>query len=83
MDLSQRLNKIRDDFENGDTPREIIDVLNAHVEELIANNVAAKAISVGDLAPMNSVVSFVGKAVPLNRFFGEHFLVLTWFRGNW
>lgn len=83
MGLYQRLKNIRHEFEHGDTPREIVEVLNDHIDNLLSSNVAEQAIRVGETAPTKLRVLFGNESVPLNSLSGEHFLVLTWFRGNW
>lgn len=83
MNLSQRLADIQHEFETGDTPRAVIDVLNNHIKQLLASNVADQALSVGGIAPLDATLSFNGVQQPLSSFFGEKYLVLTWFRGNW
>ncbi len=83
MNFYQNLADIRNDFENGDTPQEIVDVLNSHVEELLASDTQSRTISVGESAPMDSKVQFKKRTVSLSELIGEHYLVLTWFRGNW
>ena len=83
MDLHKRLSEIRRAFETGDTPREIVDVLNDHVENLLASNVGDKALQVGEQAAMDLTVQTSSGLEPLSHFLRERFLVLTWFRGNW
>lgn len=83
MNLSERLAKIRHDFETGETPTEIIKVLNDHVETLLNSNVAEQALKVGQSVGLDGLVQSDEGPVSLSSLFGERFLVLTWFRGNW
>jgi len=86
MNLTERLNEIRHEFETGDTPQEIVDVLNSHIDDLIASNATEKALPVGSTLPSDLTVWSGGPgepAIPLEKLIGEHYLVLTWFRGNW
>ncbi len=83
MDLHQRLENIRHEFEHGDTPREIIDILNDHIDNLVASNAAEQAIKVGAIAPTKLRILYRAELVPLSSLSGKSFLVLTWFRGNW
>ena len=84
MAFVERLQQIRRTFETGDTPAEIVDVLNANVQRLLDENVAEKALTVGQQAPSLDVhvISDHG-TVPLSYFMVEKYLVLTWFRGDW
>ena len=83
MNLHNRLTEIRQAFETGDTPREIVEVLNGHIEKLLAANVSRKALKIGEHAPLDLTVQTSSGPEPLSYFLREHFLVLTWFRGNW
>lgn len=82
MTFADRLDAITDEFENGDTPPEIIAVLNAHVAFLIQSRVADKALQVGDRAPLDDVFDAIALS-NLESFCRPSILVLTWFRGNW
>ncbi|QEG24569.1 hypothetical protein [Mariniblastus fucicola] len=79
--LASRLSEIRHAFENGTTPPEIVQVLNAHVERMVASGVADQALKVGDAAPLSQQIA--GRNCSLGDLMGESGLVLTWFRGNW
>ena len=83
MNLHQRLEKIRIDFETGETPKEVVDVLNAHVEHLIRSGTGKDALKVGDSAPTKLVAWSDEESISLHDCFGDRFLVLSWFRGNW
>lgn len=83
MNLHNRLVEIRQAFETGDTPREIVEVLNGNIEKLLAAGVSSQALKVGDQAPLDLTVQTNSDAVPLKRLLKGKFLVLTWFRGNW
>jgi hypothetical protein len=83
VNLSQRLNNIRVKFETGDTPPEIVDVLNDHVQYLLDSNVEKNALTVGDSVPMELQVHTETGTKRLSDLIGDRFLVLTWFRGNW
>lgn len=82
MTLAQRLSEIRHAFESGDTPPEVIAVLNAHTEQLVASGVSSQALSVGSAAPSGLVPSEDGPK-SLEEYMGPRSLVVTWFRGNW
>lgn len=83
MDFLERLSDIRQQFETGETPQSIIDVLNAHVDELLSQNWEESAVGVGQLAPMELPVWNTETSIPLANLMGDRFLVLSWFRGNW
>ena len=84
MEFSDRLADITHQFQTGDTPREIIEVLDAHVKRLLEQNVASQAIQVGSIAPKHLNAYWEKGPVELmTRFCRDQFLVLTWFRGNW
>lgn len=83
MNLAQRLRNIRHEFETGDTPREIIDTLNAHVDELLSGNLAERSLAVGEKALLDLIVGDDDQRQTLRSLMGDRFLVLTWFRGNW
>lgn len=83
MSLAVRLAEIRRSFENGTTPPETIQVLNAHVETLVASKVHEQALSVGDTAPMDQRIEVDADRQTLDQQMGSNFLILTWFRGNW
>jgi hypothetical protein len=83
MHFLQRLNDIRQRFETGGTPREVIEVLDQHIEWLLAENVASRAISLGSIAPMSQSVHSDSGDIPVRELFSGEFVVMTWFRGNW
>ena len=83
MTLAQRLLDIRQAFETGPTAPEIVEALNAHVDQLVASAVADQALAVGASAPLQDVVQLNGEKKSLQELVGDQFLVLTWFRGNW
>lgn len=83
MAYFERLKKIRQDFESGDTPPEVIATLNANVDRLLAENAAQKALQVGDVGPLTSQVHFDTGTTTLQELHQDKYLVLTWFRGNW
>ena len=83
MTLAQRLLDIRQAFETGPTAPEIVEVLNAHVDQLVASAVADQALAVGELAPLQQAIQMNGERRSLQDLCGDQFLVLTWFRGNW
>lgn len=83
MNFKNRLTEIRHAFETGDTPAEVVEVLNRNVEELLVSDVTERARKVGECAPLSLTVESNHESQPLSSYFGEQFLVLTWFRGNW
>lgn len=83
VNFDQRLESIRRDFENGETPQEIIDVLDRHIETLIATDAAKNVLNVGESVDANQTFRSDEKQLSLSELFGERFLVLSWFRGNW
>lgn len=83
MILRNRLAEIRQAFETGDTPREIVEVLNGNIEKLLAADVSGNALKVGQQAPLDLTVQTSSGTEPLSSFLSRSFLVLTWFRGNW
>ena len=83
MKIAEKLDKIRRDFEEGDTPREVIDALNANIDKLLSENVADHALQIGDDAPLDNNVVFEKAEPSLNSFMGSEYLILNWFRGNW
>ena len=83
MKLADKLAKIQQTFEAGDTPSEIVDVLNANVDRLLADQVADRALQIGDAAPLDQVVAYQGAYCAVQDFLKTEFLVLNWFRGNW
>lgn len=83
MTLVERLENIRRDFEAGETPQELIETLNQHVDRLVATNVVDNALAVGDAAPLDLPIQSQAGSILLSDLFNGQFLVLTWFRGNW
>lgn len=83
MEFIERLKEIQQEFESGETPQEIIDVLNAHVEDLLSQNPEKQAVSVGETAPSDLPVWSTENSMPLANLMGDAYMVLTWFRGNW
>ena len=81
--LSERLADIRQRFVSGETPREIIDVLDANVARLLKERVTEQARKVDDVISMAEQVQTEHESWALQALSGEQFLVLTWFRGNW
>lgn len=83
MNLNKRLVEIRREFETGDTPREIVKVLDGNIEKLLDADVAGNALKVGEQAPLELAVQTTDGSKPLRHFLRKQFLVVTWFRGNW
>ena len=83
MEFLERLSDIRQTFETGETPQSIIDVLNAHVDDLLSQNWEASAVGVDQVATLSLPVWNSETSLPLSDLMGERFMVLTWFRGNW
>ena len=83
MDLQQRLTEIRIAFETGDTPKDIVALLNGHVEKLVASDAGDKALKVGQSAPMELTIQTRDGTQTLSDLLEDELLVLTWFRGNW
>lgn len=83
VDFNKRLDQIRQDFESGETPVEIIEVLNKHVDRLVASDVTKQAAQVGESVCLEQVVQTSTGPRILRDFLEDRFLVMTWFRGNW
>lgn len=84
MNFHQTLTEIQHKFENGDTPPEIIKVLNDHVDDLLSQNLCERVPTVGSTVAISEYEVFSeNEKHPLSSFMGEKFLVFTWFRGNW
>jgi len=84
MTFHKSLDEIRYNFENGDTPREIVDVFDRHIEDLLSMNLAEKVPAAGSTISIEGQVVFSDAGDhKLSNFMEQRFLVATWFRGNW
>lgn len=83
MKLAEKLEKIQRDFEAGETPQAVIDVLNANIDKLLSEKVADRALQVGDLAPLEIAVEHGKTVLPLQTHLKSDYLILNWFRGSW
>ena len=83
MDFTERLKKIRSDFESGETPQDIVETLSQNIDRLIANGAIQNALTVDDSAPLDLPAVSESGEIQLREFIKDKYLVMTWFRGNW
>jgi hypothetical protein len=82
MTLQAKLDAMREDFETNEAPAEVVTIMHAHKDHLIASGLAQRAIGVGQIAPEFSLPGRSGN-VSLSDLRSTGPVVLTWFRGTW
>lgn len=85
MNLAARLVDIRRRFEASDVAPEVFATLEAHVDRLVRDDVAKRALAVGAQAPeawLDGLEKERG-TFELTRALQDGPVVLTWFRGSW
>lgn len=84
MSFYKTLEKIRYDFENGETPQAIVDVFDRHIDDLLAMNLEESIPATGSTISIEDQTAFSDSGEQtVSSYFKQRFLVATWFRGNW
>ena len=82
MALQDKLDAIRTQF-HGKAPAQVIAALEAAAADLAATGQAARALKVGDSAPLFALPGPDGKDVSSGEFLARGPLVITFYRGVW
>lgn len=82
MELRQRLDRIREGFEQ-QAPPEAIAIMHRATESLRASNILRGVVKEGHAAPAFELASSKDGSIRLDGLLGRGPLVLTFFRGHW
>lgn len=82
MTLQAKLDAIRENFETNMATPEVLTIVHAHKDHLIASGQAERAVGVGQAAPEFNLPGRSGN-VSLSDLRAVAPIVLTWFRGTW
>lgn len=87
MSLQEKLDAFKAVVESGappyNLPREIVDAMHRHTDELIASGQAGRARKAGDQAPVFTLHDANGHAVDLGDLLAKGPVVVTFYRGVW
>ncbi len=85
MSLSHRLDRIREDFLAADVPARMRAALDTHIDRLVAEGAAKRALAAGSSVPDVQFDGITSKRGParLVALLNRGPVVLTWFRGSW
>lgn len=83
MSLQQKLDAFKAEFEGKKAPPEVVAVFHKSTAELIASGQAARALKVGDRAPVFRLPNSEGSTVDSSELLAKGPLVLTFYRGAW
>jgi peroxiredoxin len=83
MSLQDKLDAFKDEFEGKKAPPEVVAVFHKSTAELIASGQAARALKVGDRAPVFRLPDSEGTTVASAELLTNGPLVVTFYRGAW
>ncbi|BCF93205.1 MULTISPECIES: peroxiredoxin-like family protein [Paraburkholderia] len=83
MNLQQKLDAFKSNFETRVAPPEVVDVFHRTTAELIATGQAERSLKVGDLAPTFTLANAEGEVVSSTEMLKQGPLVVTFYRGVW
>lgn len=82
MALREILKKIQGEMTE-QMPSEFIEAFGENLNQLIEQNITAKALTIGDQAPDITVVDTEGKEIKLYDLLKNAPVIINFFRGNW
>lgn len=80
--ISQSLEALRNNFYSS-APKEIIEVIDKSITDLVESKLAEKAFKVGDKMPNFSLKNAVGNDIKLEKLLSKGPLVINFYRGAW
>src|ERR1700674_1253124 len=83
MSLQDKLDAFKAEFEGKKAPPEVVAVFHKSTAELIASGQAARALKVGDRAPVFRLPDSEGTTVASAELLTNGPLVVTFYRGAW
>ena len=83
MSLQDKLDAFKAEFEGKKAPPEVVAVFHKSTAELIASGQAARALKVGDRAPVFRLPDSEGTTVASAELLTNGPLVVTFYRGSW
>jgi peroxiredoxin len=83
MSLQDKLDAFKAEFEGKKAPPEVVAVFHKSTAELIASGQAARALKVGDRAPVFRLPDSEGTTVASTELLTNGPLVVTFYRGAW
>lgn len=83
MSLQDKLDAFKAEFEGKKAPPEVVAVFHKSTAELVASGQAARALKVGDRAPVFRLPDFEGTTVASAELLTNGPLVVTFYRGAW
>jgi len=82
MSLEKRLNALKEEF-NQMVPADTLKVMSNETEKLVASDIIAKAIKVGEKLPEGSLTSTTGETATIEQLIDGKPLVINFYRGGW
>jgi len=83
MTLQDQLDQFRHKFETELAPKEVVDIIHAGIDGVIASGITARALKAGDRAPVFTLPDADGHAVSSAALLAKGPLVPTFYRGVW
>jgi len=82
MGLQSRLETLKKEF-TANVPDDALVIMNQETEKLIASDIVADAIKVGEILPNGQLTAVNGELVPVDRLVDGKPLVISFYRGGW
>lgn len=82
MGLQTRLDTLKQEF-TANVPSDALAVMNQETEKLMASDIVAKAIKVGEKLPNGELTAVNGEQVNIDQLLDGKPLVISFYRGGW
>jgi len=82
MGLQKRLDTLKQEFTEN-VPDDALEIMNQETEKLLASDIIAKAIKVGEELPNGTLVTMSGGTVKIDSLINDKPLVISFYRGGW
>ena len=82
MSLQQRLDRIREGFEN-QAPAAALAIMHRATDDLRSSGILADVVGEGRLAPSFALTDSTGSSVSLDSLLKKGPVVVSFFRGDW
>lgn len=80
--LQEQLDERASEFRTN-APQELVDLFEKGVQDVAGTNITARALKVGDIAPVFGLPDHSGRLVNITAHLAQGPVVLTFYRGGW
>lgn len=82
MGLQNRLDTLKEEFTDN-VPSGMLEIMNQETSKLVASDIVANAIQIGQILPNGKLLSEKGEGVQIEQIIDGKPLVISFYRGGW